>query len=109
LGAGLTAKAISGDGWGCDLPSVSCTRSDVLAAGSSWPPVTVTVSVAGDASTGVVNSATVSGGGDDTPANDTSSDPTILTTPIPALGGASLTLLAAAMLALGGWTLLRRR
>jgi len=108
LGAGLTAKAICGDGWGCDLPSVSCARSDVLAAGTSWPPITGKVSAAGDASTNPVNTATVSAGGDFALANDTASDPAIGTQPIPPVGAASLALLAAALFALGGWVLARR-
>jgi len=46
LPAGLTAIAISGTGWSCTLTPLSCTRSDLLAAGSSYPPITVTVNVA---------------------------------------------------------------
>jgi uncharacterized repeat protein (TIGR01451 family) len=46
LPAGLTATAISGSGWSCTLSPLSCTRSDVLAAGASYAPITVTVSVA---------------------------------------------------------------
>jgi uncharacterized repeat protein (TIGR01451 family) len=46
LPAGLTATAISGTGWSCTLASRTCTRSDALAAGATYPPVTVTVNVA---------------------------------------------------------------
>jgi uncharacterized protein (TIGR03437 family) len=46
LPAGLTATAISGTGWTCTLATLSCTRSDVLAAGASYPVITVTVNVA---------------------------------------------------------------
>jgi len=58
LPAGLTATAISGTGWSCTLISqfpfpwavpLSCTRSDSLAAGASYPAITLTVSVAYDA------------------------------------------------------------
>jgi uncharacterized protein (TIGR03437 family) len=49
LPAGLTATAISGVGWSCTLTPLSCTRSDVLAAGASYPVITVTVSVANSA------------------------------------------------------------
>jgi uncharacterized protein (TIGR03437 family) len=46
LPAGLTATAISGTGWSCTLATLTCTRSDVLAAGASYPVITVTVNVA---------------------------------------------------------------
>jgi uncharacterized repeat protein (TIGR01451 family) len=46
LPAGLTATAISGTGWSCTLASRTCTRSDALAAGATYPPITVTVNVA---------------------------------------------------------------
>jgi uncharacterized protein (TIGR03437 family) len=48
LPAGLTATAISGPGWSCTLTPLSCTRSDALAAGGSYPAITVTVNVAND-------------------------------------------------------------
>jgi len=43
---GLTATAMSGPGWTCDVAAVTCYRSDTLAPGSSYPPVRLTVSVA---------------------------------------------------------------
>jgi uncharacterized protein (TIGR03437 family) len=49
LPAGLTATAISGVGWSCTLTPLSCTRNDVLATGTSYPVITVTVSVANNA------------------------------------------------------------
>ena len=42
----LTATAIVGDDWTCDLPTLTCTRVDVLPIGSSYPQITVTVNVA---------------------------------------------------------------
>ena len=47
----LTVTAMSGNGWSCtpSLPSYKCSRSDVLSAGASYPDITVTVSVAGNA------------------------------------------------------------
>jgi hypothetical protein len=60
---GLTATAISGTGWTCDVAAVTCYRDDALPAGSSYPPVTLTVSVAANAPPSVTNSVTVSGGG----------------------------------------------
>src|SRR6185295_7291785 len=46
LPPGLTASAISGTGWVCVLGTLTCTRSDALAAGASYPVITVTVTVA---------------------------------------------------------------
>jgi uncharacterized repeat protein (TIGR01451 family) len=56
--AGPTAA--SGDGWTCD--NTTCRRSDALAAGASYPPITITVRVANDAAAQLTNSATVTGG-----------------------------------------------
>ena len=74
LPAGLTATAISGSGWTCVLGTLTCTRSDVLAASASYPDITLTVDVANNAATPLTNSGTVSGGGDPTPSTD--NDPT---------------------------------
>ena len=49
LPAGLTATALSGTGWSCTLATLTCTRSDALAAGSSFPALTLTVNVAANA------------------------------------------------------------
>src|SRR5262249_56248227 len=43
---GLTATAMSGSGWTCEVAATTCYRSNALTAGSSYPPVTLTVSVA---------------------------------------------------------------
>jgi CSLREA domain-containing protein/uncharacterized repeat protein (TIGR01451 family) len=80
LPAGLTATAISGSGWSCDVSTLTCTRSDALAAGSSYPDITLTVNVASNAPASVTNSAAVSGGGETNTGNDTASDPTTITT-----------------------------
>jgi uncharacterized repeat protein (TIGR01451 family) len=76
LPSGLTATAMSGTGWTVNLPTLTATRSDVLAPGASYPALTLTVSVAPDAPANVVNTATVSGGSQANTANDTASDPT---------------------------------
>jgi len=55
--SGLTILAMSGAGWTCAIPS--CTRSDALAAAASYPAITVTVSVAGNATSPQVNNVTV--------------------------------------------------
>jgi uncharacterized repeat protein (TIGR01451 family) len=78
LPAGLTATAINGSGWSCTLATLTCTRSDALAAGSSYPVITVTVTVANNAASSVTNSVSVSGGGQTNTANDTATDPTTI-------------------------------
>jgi uncharacterized repeat protein (TIGR01451 family) len=64
LGAGPVAA--SGTGWNCT--GTTCSRSDVLAAGASYPPVRITVSVASTAAATLTNAPAVSGGGDGTSA-----------------------------------------
>ena len=78
LPAGLSATQLSGSGWSCSLTSLSCQRSTVLAAGSSYPAITLKVNVASNAPSSVTNSATVSGGGDSTPGNNTATSPTTI-------------------------------
>src|SRR3954470_511337 len=74
LGAGPTAAA--GPGWTCTGTTTSrCTRSDVLAPGASYPPITMTVSVAAGAAATLVNAPNVAGGGDSTPATGADSIP----------------------------------
>ena len=51
---------MSGTGWTC--PSNSCTRSDGLNPGFSYPEITVTVNVPANAPSQVTNQVTVSGG-----------------------------------------------
>jgi uncharacterized repeat protein (TIGR01451 family) len=59
--AGLTPASMSGTGWSCS--SLTCTRSDSLGGGSSYPAIAVTVNVAASASSPQVNQIGVSGGG----------------------------------------------
>jgi uncharacterized repeat protein (TIGR01451 family) len=58
---GLTLISMAGGGWNC--PSNTCTRSDVLNPGFSYPAITVTVNVAANAPSQVTNQVSVSGGG----------------------------------------------
>jgi uncharacterized delta-60 repeat protein/uncharacterized repeat protein (TIGR01451 family) len=76
LPTGLTASSISGSGWTCTLATLTCTRSDALAAGNSYPPITLTVNVAANAPAQVTNTSTVTGGGDST--THTATDPTTI-------------------------------
>ncbi|MDQ2977360.1 MAG: right-handed parallel beta-helix repeat-containing protein, partial [Acidobacteriota bacterium] len=82
LPAGLTPTGPIGlvSGWTCGIASqtLTCTRSDVLAAGSSYPAITLTVNVANNAAASVTNSVSVSGGGQTNTANDTATDPTTI-------------------------------
>ncbi|MDR3738107.1 MAG: RHS repeat-associated core domain-containing protein [Terracidiphilus sp.] len=80
---GLTLDSLSGIRWTC--ASNTCTRTDVLNAGSSYEPITVKVNVASNAGAAVTNQIAVSGGGS-TPA--TASDPTTITTTTTGLPGA---------------------
>ena len=79
LPSGLTATALSGTGWSCTVGTLTCTRSDALARGASYPAVTVTVNVASTAPASVTNQVTVSGGGETNTANDSASDATAIT------------------------------
>jgi uncharacterized repeat protein (TIGR01451 family) len=83
LPTGLTATAVAGTGWSCELGALRCTRSNALAAGAAYPPVTVSVDVAPGAAGQVSNVATVSGGGEPPGAtgNNVASDPTTIAEP----------------------------
>lgn len=83
LPTGLTATAISGTGWACTLATLTCTRSDVLAAGSSYPNITLTVKPTQAGS--VTNNASVSGGGEAAALgnNNAASDTITVTAPVP--------------------------
>ena len=124
LPAGLTPTAAAGTGWTCPAPAgqtVTCTRADALAAGSSYPPITITVTVLLSAAGSMVNQAAVSGGGETNAANNTASDPTNIislpglpnTSGLPAAGGSigltpTLLMLAAFSLIVGVGTIVMR-
>jgi uncharacterized repeat protein (TIGR01451 family) len=76
LPSGLSLVAMSGSGWSCTANS--CTRSNALAGGSSYPAITVTVNVAANAPATVTNQASVSGGGS---ASASAMDPTTISAP----------------------------
>lgn len=76
LPAGLTATHLSGTGWTCVLSTLTCTRSNVLPAGNSYPRITLRVKVSCTAPSQVTNTATVTGGGDST--THTATDPTTI-------------------------------
>jgi large repetitive protein len=76
LPSGFTAIAISGNGWTCVLGTLACTRSDSLAAGASYPNIVITVNIAAGLTGSATDSATVTGGGDQNPANNTATNTT---------------------------------
>ena len=95
--AGLTVGSMSGTGWSCS--GGTCTRSDALAAGSSYSAITVAGSVAGGSGSSVTIQIAVSGGG--SPATGSSDVAAVLGAPAapvllsPANGGGLVTPAAA--------------
>jgi uncharacterized repeat protein (TIGR01451 family) len=73
LPAGMSPVSMSGSGWSCDLTYATCTRTDALAATSTYPPITLTVTVPSFPAT-VTNVAAVSGGGEIVTWNNSASD-----------------------------------
>src|SRR4051812_33239166 len=59
--AGAGPNAASGAGGACT--GLTCTRSDALAAGASYPPIKITVRTTNTAPASVTNTASVAGGG----------------------------------------------
>lgn len=78
LPPGLTATAISGEGWNCDLASLTCGRAFELAGGAALPPITLQSDVAENAPNSVTSTVTVSGGQEADPTNNTDSDVAIV-------------------------------
>src|SRR6202022_4059035 len=64
LPAGLIPSTATGTGWSCGIAgqAVTCTRSDALGAGASYPVITITLSVSQSAPSPLTNTATVAGG-----------------------------------------------
>ncbi|MDP8979995.1 MAG: hypothetical protein M3O35_05320 [Acidobacteriota bacterium] len=76
---GLTPTTLQGTGWNCNLLTLTCSRSDALAPGASYPAITLTVSVSPTTAITVTNNATVSGGAEVNTSNDTAMDVTNVT------------------------------
>lgn len=88
--AGLTVTAINAPGWNCNgvpAASLSCSRSDALAAGASYPDIVLTVAIDSGMTGEVENTSTVSGGGDSDLSDNTSSS----TNPVTNVADLSLT------------------
>ena len=84
LPTGLTPTAADSgtiNGWSVSTngQTVTATRSNVLAAGGSYPALTLMVAVASNAPASVTNTATVSGGGEIITTNDSATDLTSIT------------------------------
>jgi uncharacterized repeat protein (TIGR01451 family) len=78
LPGGLGAVNIGGEGWNCNFSNLTCTRTDALAAGSSYPAITLTVNVANNAPGSLTNFAQVLGGGETNTGNNRVADPTTI-------------------------------
>ena len=73
--SGLTLTSLTGTGWSCSIGTGTCTRSDLLVPGDSYPPMIATVNVAAGIGGGLLNAAaTVSGGGDVNSYNNSTGD-----------------------------------
>ena len=86
---GLTVVSMSGTGWSCT--GNVCSRSDALSAGASYPAITVSVNVASNAPSQVINQATVSQSGS-LPASAT--DTTAISGSAPSGGAPVISLVA---------------
>ena len=115
LPAGLTATAIGGTGWSCAQPAGPCTRSDPLAPGASYPPITLTVNVSANPPATLENVVNVTGGGDVNGANNNAKNVVNFVPvgpgpePIPAGSPATLAMLALLLALLGGRQVAARR
>jgi uncharacterized repeat protein (TIGR01451 family) len=67
---GLTLVSMAGNGWTCAAGGNTCSRTDALVPGASYPAITVTVNVASNAPAQAVNHVVVSGGGSPAAAAD---------------------------------------
>ena len=78
LPAGLTATAMAGSGWTCNVGTVSCTSNAIVLAGNPFPSITLTVNVAVNAAANVINGVSVTGGGETNTTNNTANDTTVI-------------------------------
>jgi hypothetical protein len=77
LPSGVTADSISGTGWSCSSISalpLTCTRSDALIVGSSYPTINVMVKVNSGVTGSLTASVVVAGGGEINTSNDSASN-----------------------------------
>ena len=76
LPIGITPIGWSPLSWACSISgqTISCTRSDLLGASSSYPAITLTALVSQSAPATLTNTAVVGGGGEANLLNDTATD-----------------------------------
>ncbi len=76
LPVGITPIGWSPLSWACSISgqTISCTRSDVLGASSSYPAITLNALVSQSAPATLTNTAVVGGGGEANLLNDTATD-----------------------------------
>jgi hypothetical protein len=81
--AGLTSTGASGAGWTCGgTNTITCTRTDVLAPGTAFPPITITTQVAPTAAAVITTAPRVTGRGGNVWI-DTGSDRISTAAPVP--------------------------
>ena len=73
LSPGFVPVGASGAGWSCPSETV-CTRSDALAPGGTYPPITIRFNIQNSLSSDATSTFTVSGGGDQKPSNNFAAD-----------------------------------
>ncbi|MBS1807602.1 MAG: DUF11 domain-containing protein [Acidobacteria bacterium] len=83
----VTLSGTNAAAWSCTSnttspQTITCTSSTAIAV-SGTSSFSFTVSVAGNATSGITNSASVSGGGESNTANNTTTDPTTITSGAP--------------------------
>jgi uncharacterized repeat protein (TIGR01451 family) len=114
LPAGLTLVSATGTGWTCsDVgQTITCTSSTAIAPGGPSPNTITLVVMPGPAAVpSVINTATISGGGDTVGTNNTTADITIVspaTPPVPTLTEWAMIALMM-LLATAGFVALSRR
>ena len=109
---GFVVTAMNGAGWSCVVqPAPICTRTDVLAAGAGYPPITVTGDITSNAISPMFNGATVtlSGQGESEYDNNFAIDRTIIaSSAIPTMGPWGLLLTMLGVVGFGAGALRRR-
>jgi uncharacterized repeat protein (TIGR01451 family) len=79
---GFIPTAMSGPGWTCTLSTISCSRSDALAGGASYPPITMSVNLNRYGVYNSNNHSWVYGGGEGVTTNDEADDQTGVIAPL---------------------------
>jgi hypothetical protein len=87
--AGLTLATLTGTGW--TVTGTQATRSDALAEGAAYPPLTLGVNIANTAPALTPTTASISGGGELTLSNNSDTD----ATPVESTGASQILFSAA--------------